>query len=81
MFEYNYEYDQYLTFFSILMIFRYFLDQLVQETIDTVGASVLDRYGTLPIMLQALLELSATISDRYVKSVFVIHVGGTRCVT
>jgi hypothetical protein len=47
----------------------YFLDQLVQETIDTVGASVLDRYGTLPIMLQALLELSATISDRYVKSV------------
>ena len=55
--------------FSILLIFRYFLDQLVQETIDTVGASVLDRYGTLPIMLQALLELSATISDRYVKSV------------
>jgi hypothetical protein len=47
----------------------YFLDQLVQETIDTVGASVLDRYGTLPIMLQALLELSATIRDRYVKSV------------
>ena len=27
--------------------------------------SVLDQYGTLPVMLQALLELSSTVNDKW----------------
>merc|ERR1712224_904502 len=42
----------------------YFMNNLIAETIK-VGIPVLERYGTLPIILQALLELSATVTDRW----------------
>ena len=44
----------------------YFLEALVSGTIASC-VPVLDRYGTLPIVLQALLELSATVSDRWTR--------------
>ena len=61
-----------LTFFSILLIFRYFARGLRDDYRGRGGVDYTEEVS---------FPGAKALRIRYVKSVFIIHVGGTRCVT
>ena len=85
MCDYNNEYDL-ITLFSMFLIFRYLLLVFVVYVwVDVMLGATLTLF-TVVIVGGVLLTRDWAkndyfVSAKYVKSIFIIHVGSTRCVT